>query len=58
MGVLKQGLNCDYDRLQELVNEHGKIQAFLGHDVWFEPCFYELQNIRDNVEHLTPELPG
>ncbi len=56
MGVLKQGLNCDYDRLQELVNEHGKIQAFLGHDVWFEPCFYELQNIRDNVEHLTPEL--
>ncbi len=56
MGVLKQGLNCDYDRLQELANEHGKIQAFLGHSDWFEPGFYELQNIRDNVELLTPEL--
>lgn len=56
MGVLKQGLNCDYDHLQELVNEHGKIKAFLGHDDWFEPCVYEIQNIKDNVEHLTPEL--
>ena len=56
MGVLKQGMNCDYDRLREIVNRHADVQAFLGHDVWFEPCFYELQNIRDNVELLTPEL--
>ncbi len=55
-GRAEQGLNCDYDRLQELADEHGKIQAFLGHSDWFEPGFYELRNIRDNVELLTPEL--
>ena len=56
MGVLKQGLDCDYDRLTELVNRHADVQAFLGHDVWFDPCRYERQNIMDNVGLLTPEL--
>ncbi len=58
MGVLKQGLRCDFDRLREIVNRHADVQAFLGHDVWFDPCRYELQNIRDNVALLTPELLG
>ena len=58
MGVLKQGLRCDFDRLREIVNRHADVQAFLGHDVWFDPCRYELQTIRDNVDLLTPELLG
>ena len=58
MGVLKQGLRCDFDRLREIVNRHADVQAFLGHDVWFDPCRYELQTIRDNVSLLTPELLG
>ena len=58
MGVLKQGLRCDFDRLREIVNRHADVQAFLGHDVWFDPCRYELQTIRDNVALLTPELLG
>ena len=56
IGVLKQGLNCDYDHLREMVNRHADVQAFLGHDAWFDPCRYEHQNIKDNVEHMTPEL--
>ena len=55
-GRAGQGLNCDCDRLRELADEHGKIQAFPGHDAWFEPCVCERQNIMDNVELLTPEL--
>ena len=58
MGVLKQGLRCDFDRLREIVNRHADVQAFLGHDVWFDPCRYKLQTIRDNVSLLTPELLG
>ena len=58
MGVLKQGLRCDFDHLREIVNRHADVQAFLGHDVWFDPCRYELQTIRDNVSLLTPELLG
>ena len=58
MGVLKQGLRCDFDRLREIVNRHADVQAFLGHDVWFDPCRYELRNIRDNVALPAPELLG
>ena len=55
MGVLKQGLRCDYDRLQDLVNGHYKIRQMLGHDN-LDESEYELQYIRDNVELMTPEL--
>ena len=55
MGVLKQGLRCDYDRLQDLVNAHAKIRQMLGHGS-FDESEYELQTIRDNVELMTPEL--
>ena len=58
MGVLKQGLRCDFDRLREIVNRHADVQAFPGHDVWFDPCRYELRNIRDNVALPAPELLG
>ena len=35
MGILKQGLRCDFDRLRKIVNRHVDVQVFLGHDVWF-----------------------
>ena len=56
MGILKQGLNCDYDRLHRLVNKEMDVQRFLGHSPGFAEGEYELQNIRDNVELMTPEL--
>ena len=31
LGVLKQGLGCDFGRLHELTNHHDTIRAFLGH---------------------------
>ncbi len=33
MGSLRLNLNCDYDRLQELVNNHRIIRQMLGHGV-------------------------
>ena len=58
MGILKQGLRCDFDRLREIMNRHADVQAFLNHDVRFDPCRYELRTIRDNVALLTPGLLG
>ena len=56
MGVVKQGLGCDFDRLHELVNEHKTLRRFLGHaDVWDE-YQYTYQRLADNVGLLTPEL--
>ena len=30
-GVIRLDLNCDYDRLHELVNEHNTLRQMLGH---------------------------
>jgi len=56
MGVLRLDLNCDYDRLQELVNQHKTVRKMLGHADIFDEAQYNLQTIKDNVGLLTPEL--
>jgi len=56
MGVLMQGLNCDYDRLCQFVNHHDVVRRFLGHaDIW-DRRRYSYQSVVDNVRLLTPEL--
>ena len=33
--LVMQGLNCDFDRLHDLVNEYNTLRQFLGHaDIW------------------------
>ncbi len=54
MGILKQGLNGDFDRLYELVNKHSDIQAFHGHGAFQTP--YKRQQVIDNVSLLSPEV--
>ena len=56
MGVLRLDLNCDYDRLQELANQHKAVRQMLGHADIFDEASYNLQTIKDNVRLLTPEL--
>ena len=57
MGVLRLDLNCDYDRLHELVNNHNTIRQMLGHGAgWEDDSEYQLQTIKDNVHLLSPEL--
>ena len=54
-GVVRLDLNIDYDRLQELVNQHGTLRQMLGHgECDKEP--YAFQTLKDNVMLLTPEL--
>lgn len=56
LGLLRLGLNIDYDRLQELVNHHDLIRKMIGLDGWNDKTTYELQTIKDNVQLFTPEL--
>ncbi len=56
LGVLKQGLGCDFDRLQELANQHATVRSFLGHAEFGDKSYYEYQTVVDNVCLLTPEL--
>ena len=56
LGVLKQGLGCDFDRLHDLTNHHATIRGFLGHGDFDDKTRYEYQTVVDNVSLLTPEL--
>ena len=49
LGVLKQGLGCDFDRLHELTNHHDTIRAFLGHSDFGDKTHYEYQTVVDNA---------
>jgi hypothetical protein len=58
LGVLRLGLNADYDRIHQLANEHKTIRQMLGHSGWAdcEKDLYQLQTIKDNLHLFTPEL--
>ncbi len=56
LAVLKLGLNCDFDRLQELANHHSTIRQMLGHSDWEDTPLYKLQTIIDNVSKLKPSV--
>ena len=56
LGVLRQALNADYDRVQELANQHNTLRQMLGHSDWEDETYYELQTIKDNLRLFTPEI--
>ena len=56
LGSLRLGLNADYDRVQELANQHRTVREMLGHGIFDEEDNYRLQTIKDNVSLLTPEI--
>lgn len=58
LGVVRLGLDADYDRLQELANQHNTLRQMLGHADWYDKHTYELQTLKDNLRLFTPELLG
>ena len=60
LAILKQGLGCNYDRLQELANRRQTVREMLGHSDGFNAertSHYQLQTLIDNVSLLRPQLP-
>lgn len=55
LGMLRLGLNADYDRIQNLANEHRTIRQMLGHDS-ADDTYYALQTLKDNLRLFTPEI--
>ena len=56
LGVLRLNLSWDYDRLQEMVNQHRTIRQMLGHGVDDDGQLYNVQTLKDNVSLLSPEI--
>jgi len=42
LGIIRLGLNIDYDRVHELANQHKTIREMLGHSGWFDETVYIL----------------
>ena len=60
LGVMKQGLDCDFDQLTDLANHHDQIRDMLGHsqERGLDGQRYSYRTIHDNVSLLTGELLG
>ena len=56
LGTLRLVLNADYNRIQELANQHRTIREMLGHGVLDEDQAYSLQTLQDNLTLFTPEI--
>ena len=56
LGTLRLNLNCDYDRIHDLSNNHLKIRQMLGHGSFDHEKVYRLQTIKDNVSLFTPQI--
>ncbi|WPL14013.1 ISNCY family transposase [Thiorhodovibrio litoralis] len=56
LGTLRLGLNADFDRAQELANQHRLVRQMLGHSDWADEYRYGLQTIKDNLRLFTPEV--
>lgn len=56
LGTLRLGLNADYDRIHELVNQHRTIRQMLGHSWLDDKTQYQVQTLKDNLRLFTPEI--
>ena len=54
LATLKQGLNCDYDRLTHIANHDNLVRQMMGHGLLDHA--YERQTVADNVRQLSAEL--
>ena len=55
LAMLRLNLNCDYDRLQELANEHLTLRKILGISS-INKMYFELKTIKNNIRLFTPEI--
>jgi hypothetical protein len=58
LGTIRLALNADYDRIQELANQHRTLRMMLGHGVFDTEDDYRLQTLKDNLKLFTPEIMG
>ena len=56
LGTLRLNCNWDYDKLQEIANNHITLRQMLGHGFFDSTTKYALQTLKDNVSLLTPEV--
>lgn len=56
LGTIRINCNWDYDKLQEIANNHRTLRLMLGHGMVDSDYHYALQTLKDNVSLLTPDI--
>jgi len=56
LGTIRLNCNWDYDKVQEIANQHHTLRQMLGHAFMDQSYQYPIQTIKDNVGLLTPEV--
>jgi hypothetical protein len=56
LGTLRLNCNWDYDKVQEMANQHSTLRQMMGHAFMDQSYQYPIQTIKDNVRLLTPEV--
>src|SRR5947209_6097326 len=55
LAAVRLGCNLDYDKLQDLAEQHRNLRLFMGIGDWQEEVDFDWRRIRDNLCHLRPE---
>lgn len=55
LAVLRVNCNSDWDKIQNLANEHMGIRQMMGLGTWFDSTKFPLQTIKDNAALLNVE---
>jgi transposase, IS5 family len=56
LGTLRLKCSWDYDKLQEIANNHRTLRQLLGHGMVDDFFRYTRQTLNDNLRWLTPEM--
>ena len=56
LGIVRLGLNCDYDRLEHIANYDTLVRQIMGLPTFGPSVHFNYKTIRDNVCHLDEEL--
>jgi IS5 family transposase len=56
LGTLRLCCNWDYDKLQEIANNHMTLRQMLGHGILDSHKRYPRQTLCDNIRWFTPEI--
>lgn len=55
LAAVRLGCNLDYDKLQDLAEQHRNLRLFMGIGDWQDEVDFDWRRIRDNLCHLRPE---
>lgn len=55
LAAVRLGCNVDYDKLQDLAEQHRNLRLLMGIGDWQEEVDFDWRRIRDNLCHLRPE---